>query len=110
MQDSSSVSEPAAGSLTQQAVALGRAQQSDDRARSRRTRWTEIVLIGPTGEVVCDHCYLADRSFRRLRGLIGWKSLAATEGMLLRPSSSIHTALMRFPIDVVFLDERLSVL
>jgi uncharacterized membrane protein (UPF0127 family) len=30
--------------------------------------------------------------------------------MLLRPSWSIHTAFVRFPIDVVFLDEQMTVL
>ena len=29
--------------------------------------------------------------------------------MLLRPASSVHTAFMRFPIDVVFLDGDLNV-
>jgi len=40
-----------------------------------------------------------------MRGLLGRKSLPGGEGILLRPASSVHTALMRFPIDAVFLDE-----
>ncbi|HSC50426.1 MAG TPA: DUF192 domain-containing protein, partial [Gaiellaceae bacterium] len=31
------------------------------------------------------------------------------EGLLLSPSSSVHTFFMRFPIDVVFLDRTLRV-
>jgi len=39
-----------------------------------------------------------------MRGLLGRKSLPEGQGILLRPASSVHTAFMRFPIDVVFLD------
>ena len=41
---------------------------------------------------------------RRLRGLLGKRDLQSGSGVLLRPAWSIHTAFMRFPIDVVFLD------
>jgi protein-S-isoprenylcysteine O-methyltransferase Ste14/uncharacterized membrane protein (UPF0127 family) len=41
----------------------------------------------------------------RMRGLLGRAELPAGEGILLRPASSVHTAFMRFPIDVVFLDK-----
>lgn len=40
----------------------------------------------------------------RLRGLMGQTREQAGAGLLLRPCRSIHTAFMRFPIDVVFLD------
>ena len=40
-----------------------------------------------------------------MRGLLGRSELTRGEGMLLRPASSIHTALMKFSIDVVFVDE-----
>jgi uncharacterized membrane protein (UPF0127 family) len=39
-----------------------------------------------------------------MRGLLGRSSLAPEEGILLRPAGSVHTAFMRFPIDVVFVD------
>src|SRR5205823_9944638 len=70
----------------------------------------EVVLVGPKGQVVCERCYLADRVLPRVRGLIGWRRLDASEGMLLRPTWSIHTAFVRFPIDAVFLDKELTVL
>jgi uncharacterized protein len=70
----------------------------------------EVVLVGPQGQIVCEPCYLADRPLPRIRGLIGWSGLGAREGMLLRPTWSIHTAFVRFPIDAVFLDEQLTVL
>jgi uncharacterized protein len=44
-----------------------------------------------------------------MRGLLGRRSLRTDEGLLLQPTSSIHTAFMRFPIDAVFLDGNLRV-
>ena len=44
-----------------------------------------------------------------MRGLLGRKELPRGEGMLLRPAASVHTAFMRFSIDVVFLDAELRV-
>jgi len=40
----------------------------------------------------------------RRRGLLGRRSLGANEGLLLTPCIAVHTAFMRFPIDVVFID------
>lgn len=45
-----------------------------------------------------------------MRGLLGRSSLAAGEGMLFRPASSIHMFFMRFAIDAVFCDDDLVVL
>lgn len=45
-----------------------------------------------------------------MRGLLGRRDLPRDEGILLRPAASIHTAFMRFPLDVVFLDRELVVL
>jgi uncharacterized membrane protein (UPF0127 family) len=45
-----------------------------------------------------------------MRGLLGRRSLAPDEGLLIRPCSSIHMWFMRFPIDAVFLDGELTVL
>jgi uncharacterized membrane protein (UPF0127 family) len=41
---------------------------------------------------------------------MGRSSLAADEGMLFRPTGSIHMFFMRFAIDAVFLDRDLVVL
>jgi uncharacterized membrane protein (UPF0127 family) len=56
------------------------------------------------GRVLCDHCLLADTVWRRMKGLIGRRDLGAGDGIVLRPSWSVHTFFMRFPIDVVFVD------
>ncbi len=61
------------------------------------------------GTVVAEDVQVADGFWARFWGLMGRKSLPEGGGLLLRPSSSIHTAFMRFPIDVVFLDRELRV-
>jgi uncharacterized protein len=55
------------------------------------------------GRVVCERCLVADSPWPRMRGLLGKRGLEAGEGLLLRPTGSVHTFFMRFPIDVVFL-------
>lgn len=40
----------------------------------------------------------------RLVGLLGRSGLAAGEGLYISPCSSVHTAFMRFTIDVVYVD------
>jgi uncharacterized membrane protein (UPF0127 family) len=69
-----------------------------------------LVLVGPKGELVCDVCHLADKPHTRLRGVIGRRRLRQGEGVLLRPTFSIFTAFVRFPIDAVFLDDNMTVL
>ncbi len=53
---------------------------------------------------------LADTFLSRLVGLLGKSSLADGAGLLIRPSSGVHTMWMRFAIDVVALDKDLRVL
>jgi len=55
--------------------------------------------------VVAEELQVADNIWSRFWGLLGRRSLPEGHGLLLRPSSSIHTAFMRFTIDVVFLDK-----
>ncbi len=73
-------------------------------------RETKLIVNLTRGNVVCEQATIADRARRRMRGLLGRGSLPSGEGMLLQPSPSIHTAFMRFPIDVVFLDRNLRVI
>lgn len=48
-------------------------------------------------------CELANTFWSRFRGLMLRSGLAPAAGMLFVPCGSIHTAFMRFPIDVVFI-------
>lgn len=47
---------------------------------------------------------VADSFCTRLRGLMGRKSLAEGQGLLIAPCSSIHMCFMRFAIDAVYID------
>ena len=72
-------------------------------------RRTITVIRGDGGRIVCDRCEIADGLVTRARGLLGRSGLDRGEGLLLKPTFSIHTFFMRFPIDVVFLDKSDSV-
>ena len=68
------------------------------------------TLRRPDGTVACDRCVVADTAPARMRGLLGRDGLDAGEGLLIRPTNSVHMFFMRFAIDVVFLDRELRVL
>jgi hypothetical protein len=68
-----------------------------------------LIVDLTTATVVCHRAIIADRPWRRLRGLLGRKSLPEGEGLLLRPAPSIHTGFMQFPIDAVFVDRDMKV-
>lgn len=59
--------------------------------------------------MLLERCWIADRPWARMRGLLGRDGLGEGEGLLLKPCGSVHTLFMGFPIDVVFLDRELSV-
>ena len=63
------------------------------------------VTVQVSDRVVCERCEIADHLVARMRGLLGRSGLPQGEGIHLRPAGSIHTFFMRFPIDVVFLNE-----
>jgi uncharacterized membrane protein (UPF0127 family) len=63
-----------------------------------------MVVRKSTGEVVCERCMLAANPWTRLKGLLGRRELPVGEGLLIRPTWSVHMFFMRFPIDAVFLD------
>jgi len=63
-----------------------------------------LTLQREDGTVICERCDVSDRARHRIRGLLGRRELDPNEGMLLRPAWSIHTAFLRFPIDVLFVN------
>ena len=68
-----------------------------------------LIVNLTRGNIACEQAVMADRPLRRMRGLLGRRELPAGDGIFLRPAPSIHTAFMRFPIDVVFVDRDLRV-
>ncbi|MEX0786918.1 MAG: DUF192 domain-containing protein [Dehalococcoidia bacterium] len=53
---------------------------------------------------LADRAWVARGYWPRLVGLLGRSSLQPGEGLLIEPCSSVHTAFMRFTIDVVYID------
>lgn len=58
-----------------------------------------------SGARLASHLRPAHTHWTRLRGLIGTASLADGEGLWIRPCRQVHMFWMRYPIDVVFLDD-----
>jgi uncharacterized protein len=72
-------------------------------------RARDWLLLRPDGTVACQRCVVADTAPARMRGLLGRTGMGEGEGLLIRPTNSVHMLFMRFPIDVVFLDRDLVV-
>jgi uncharacterized protein len=58
------------------------------------------------GAVIVPNLQVVTTLWKRSIGLIGKKSLEATYGMWIAPCGSIHTCLMKFAIDVAFVNEK----
>jgi len=61
------------------------------------------------GRQVLENVCIADRFFSRFRGLMLKKSLPYG-GLYIKPCSQIHTFMMRFPIDAIFISREKEVL
>ena len=68
-----------------------------------------VVNESKGGAVVADRVGVATSFWSRFKGLMLRGELPEGEGLLIQPSGSIHTAFMRFPIDVVFLSKQREV-
>lgn len=56
------------------------------------------------GRPLAARCHLADRPLRRLVGLLGTPDLRRDEALWIDRCAAVHTALLRAPIGVAFLD------
>jgi hypothetical protein len=66
-----------------------------------------IALINQrTGAPIAATVERAVTRASRRRGLLGRDGLAASHALMLEPCGAVHTAFMRFPIDVVFIDRQ----
>ncbi len=63
-----------------------------------------MLMNARTGEVVAADVEVADTREKRRRGLLGRTSMNASSALIILPCFSIHTAFMKFPIDVVFVN------
>jgi uncharacterized membrane protein (UPF0127 family) len=60
--------------------------------------------------VVGDRIEIANKALTRMVGLLGRRGIAPGGGLLIRPSSGVHTIGMSFPIDVIGLDKKMRVI
>ncbi len=66
-----------------------------------------MKIINETKKIVlAENANLADTPFKRIKGLLGRKSLGKGEALIIKPCNSIHTFFMSFPIDVIFVDKK----
>jgi uncharacterized membrane protein (UPF0127 family) len=59
--------------------------------------------------MLADRALIADHSKARNVGLLKHARLEPGEGLWIAPCEGVHTAGMKFPIDVLFLDKRRKV-
>lgn len=69
-----------------------------------------VITDESKGSVVCTRGVRANTFRTRLFGLLGRKGLAEGSGLLIEPSSGVHTFGMSFAIDIVSLDKNHRVL
>lgn len=62
------------------------------------------------GQILADRSEKVADPIRRGIGLIGRKALPDGGGLIIQPCNSVVSFFMRFPIDVIFVDDRGSVL
>jgi uncharacterized membrane protein (UPF0127 family) len=63
-----------------------------------------LLVNQRTNGIVATAVEIAVTRAERRRGLLGRDRLDASAAMILAPCLAVHTAFMRFPIDVVFVD------
>ncbi len=66
-------------------------------------------LIGD-GEVFAEPVEYAAGFFARLKGLLGRRGMDGRSAMIIEHCSSVHTAGMRFALDLIFLDKEWRVI
>ena len=67
------------------------------------------LMNARTGQAVASAVELAHTRAERRRGLLGRDHLGAAAALVLSPCCAVHTAFMRFAIDLVFVDRHGSV-
>jgi len=62
------------------------------------------------GRKLSHNVSVADSLLKRMKGLLGRSEMLQGEALLIKPCMSVHTFLMKFAIDVIFLDKRNQVI
>jgi len=69
-----------------------------------------VLVHRQTSQTISSLVEVAATRRSRRRGLLGRKTMDASEALIIAPCFAIHTAFMQFAIDVVFIDSRGRVL
>ena len=62
-----------------------------------------------TGQIIVQRVRVAKTVKSRIKGLLGRRGLDPDEGLLITPCDSVHTFFMKFPIDLLYLNQDLKV-
>jgi len=73
------------------------------------TTATHRAWNAASGAVIAERLQAAHTHWTRLRGLLGTRRLETGQGLWLKPCRQVHMLGMRYPLDVVFLDDELVV-
>lgn len=71
-----------------------------------------VYLIDKNGEEfkLVENLKVASNFFTRFKGLMGTKSINNKEGLLFYPGNQIHMFFMKYPIDVIYCDNKFNIL
>jgi len=69
-----------------------------------------VLVHRQTSQTISSLVEVAATRRSRRRGLLGRKTMDASEALIIAPCFAIHTAFMQFAIDVLFIDSRGRVL
>ncbi|MCB0271840.1 MAG: DUF192 domain-containing protein [Bdellovibrionales bacterium] len=67
------------------------------------------VTLSKTNLRILAHADQALTFWSRLRGLMFTSKLPSDHGLWIKPCNSVHTFFMKFPIDVIFLSDDLTI-
>lgn len=71
-------------------------------AAARAPRGDRLSVRGADGTLLVREALVARTPWERLRGLLGLRGLAQEHALMLAPCRAVHTAGMRFPLDLLF--------
>ncbi len=70
-------------------------------------KFIDMKLINKTtNTILAQNLEIADTPAKRMKGLLGKKSLQTGEGLHIIPCNSIHSFFMKFKFDAVFIDKK----
>jgi len=69
----------------------------------------QVYCLKPEPQCICSALTIPSSFWKRAKGLLGKSSMTNEEGVLFYHCSSIHMIGMKFPIDVVYLNNSLEI-